>query len=140
VTGRDVADYASLLDHAGFVLRKKNPGKVVLGGRAVDRDGDVVVVDAPLEGTPLYLAGVDEGDRIVSIDGHDVTAAAYLDAVVDRSAPGDVLHIVYTQRGRTVEVDLTLTEDPTLEVVTLEETNAEPDAAMRELRKEWLWN
>ncbi len=140
VTGRDVPDYASLLGRAGFILRKKNPGKAVLGGRIADRSGDVVVMRAPVEGTPLYVAGVDEGDLILSIDGHDVTAAAYLDAVVDRSVPGDVLHIVYRQRGRRVEADVTLTEDPTLEVVTLEETETDPDGAMLELRKEWLWN
>jgi len=51
-----------------------------------------------------------------------------------------VLHIVFEQRGRTVEADVLLTEDPTLEVVTIEETGVEADARMIALRESWLWH
>jgi carboxyl-terminal processing protease len=58
-------------------------------GIEVDAHGDALTVLAPIEGSPAERAGIKSGDRILAVEGHDVTEES-LDKVVRtmRGAPG----------------------------------------------------
>src|SRR5690606_9452193 len=67
IAGREIGDCEPLLARAGLLLRKVNPGAPTLGRVALQpADGGVVVASQTLIGSPLYEAGLDRGDLIVS--------------------------------------------------------------------------
>ncbi len=67
IEGGRVVDYEGLLGRAGFLLRKANAGKPWHGGVLQDREGLVFIGAGTLIGT-LYRAGLDRGDRILSVE------------------------------------------------------------------------
>jgi len=139
IRGRDVPDYEALLAHAGLLLRKANPGRPTLGQVQIRYDGgQAYLVSGTLVGTPLYEAGLDRGDRIISLAGRPVRSDDDVNAVLAAHAPGDVVEIRYEQRGREVTATLRLAEDPRLEVVTYERAGRPVTAEIRRFREAWL--
>src|SRR5690606_13173695 len=88
IRGRDVPDYEALLAHAGLLLRKANPGRPTLGQAQIRYDGgQAYLVSGTLVGTPLYEAGLDRGDRIISLAGRPVRSDDDVNAVREGHAP-----------------------------------------------------
>jgi predicted metalloprotease with PDZ domain len=146
VEGRDVADYASLLELAGYSLRRPNAssgwtglpavalqettGGLTIGGpgRGGGRGGPVNF------GTPAYNAGLDLGDVIVSIDGAPATLALW--NALPRKPPQTPVSLVVKRRdGATVTHSLTLGADPTLQV---EDLGNAISPAQKAFRDAWL--
>jgi predicted metalloprotease with PDZ domain len=138
IEGREVVDYAGLLGRAGFLLRKANAGKPWHGAVLQDREGLVFVGAGALIGTPMYRAGLDRGDRILSVDGKPVANSAEVQAIIAARRPGDSLPIEWEQRGQIRRANLMLAEDPQLEVVTYEKAGQPVTPAMQQLRTQWL--
>ena len=139
IEGRDVVDYEALLEPAGFILRKANPGAAWLGRIQLRaEDGGARVLSPTLIGSPIYEAGVDRGDLIVSLSGRNVSDAADVGSVLAAHQPGDRVQITFEQRGQRRTATLTLAEDPTLEVVTFEAAGRPLDADVRAFREAWL--
>ncbi len=73
IDGLEPMDYAALLANAGFLLRPASPGTAWVGTSPMNfSDGGIDVMGSTLRGSPLYTAGIDQGDRIVQIDGKSV--------------------------------------------------------------------
>lgn len=119
-----------LLATVGFELRKSNPGKAWLGPIGFqERDTTLVVASTVTVGSPLYEAGVERGDRLVSLDGRRTITEADVDAVLSGKRPGDQITAVIIGRTGRREVPVRLQEDFRLEVVA---GTATP------LRRAWL--
>jgi len=139
ITGTDVPDYEALLARAGFVVRKSAPGRATLGRvRFQSQDGQLFVATQTLIGSPIYEAGIDRGDRIISLDGRTVTSEADVAAILAGRSPGDRIQVTYEQRGQTRTATITLAEDPTLEVVTFEKAGMAVPDEVRAFRAAWL--
>jgi predicted metalloprotease with PDZ domain len=156
IRGHEAPDYQALLAEAGFEVRLRNPGSAWLGadvtavksgsssvipaeaGIQSSYGGGVVINQEPLIGSPLYGAGLARRDRIVTVNGRKVTSADYLKAALSFSNPGDTLKIGYVKRGVEGTVDVVLTQDPTVEVVTFEEIGRQVPAEATQIRSEWL--
>lgn len=141
VEGREVVDYRRLLALAGYDLRpaaagrgwigdldvREGPGGLVVGGGR----GALVAFDAP-----AYAAGIDAGDRIVSIDGRPATRAAW-DGIAGRT-PGAIVPLEIVRRdGARQATTVTVGSDPALRLVPIESTGA-LSAAQRAFREAWL--
>jgi predicted metalloprotease with PDZ domain len=140
VEGREIVDYAALLSKAGLVLRRQSPGKAWLGSVAlrVGAGGAEVAGLVPF-GSPLHAAGVAQDDRVVSLDGVDLTRQVQIDEVLGRHKPGDVIAIHFVRRGgERVQGKVTLEEDPRLEIVPVEEAKGTPTAEQQRVRDAWL--
>ncbi len=48
-------------------------GEIVGIGVQIEKKADGITVVAPIEGTPAYKAGIKTGDKLVSVDGTDIT-------------------------------------------------------------------
>lgn len=139
VRGRQVPDYATLLAEAGLLLELRNPGRPWIGAaQLADGPDGVEVRTYTWLGAPLYEAGVDQGDRILAIDGVDVATVARFDEVWQAAEPGDTLPVTFRSRGRTVSSTLRLVEDPRLRVVTTESKGEALPAGVRAFRRAWL--
>lgn len=138
IEGRDVVDYGPLLAQAGFEYRKARPGKVWLDAQLRDQNGALIIGGPTLRTGPMYAAGLDRGDKILSFDGQAVKTPSEVQAILDKHKPGDTIAIETDQRGVKRTVQLTFTEDPNVEVVSYESLNKEVTPAMKKLRAEWL--
>jgi predicted metalloprotease with PDZ domain len=146
VEGHEVPDFAALLDQAGFEVQKSAPGRgwagpvlvtdvpvgVIVGA---DRTGALLAL-VPF-GTPLYEAGVDEGDTIVTIDGRTATAALW--AGLRQRPPGTTVRLGVRRRdGALRETTVTLREDPSIRIVPIERLGRVPTPAQAAFRAAWL--
>jgi predicted metalloprotease with PDZ domain len=139
VRGRGVPDYAPLLAQAGFLVRPAQPRAAWAGplSLAVDSAGTMVTA-ATLAGTPVYEAGLDRGDRLLSADGRPIAGEKEWTALLATRAPGDSLPLIYRQRGRRVRAVLGLEADPRLEVRPAELAGTSLTPAQRAFRAAWL--
>jgi predicted metalloprotease with PDZ domain len=80
-------------------------------------------------GSPLYAAGLDAGDRLVTIDGEPATLARW-NTRVARARPGDRLVV-----GGAFTTTIVVAEDPG-DVFWID--SASPTDAQRRLRAQWL--
>lgn len=139
VEGKEAPPYAELLAAGGFRLRKSLAGKGWLGDVALRYDeGKAIVTANTYIGTPLYEAGVDRGDRIVSLGGRAVTTADDWTAAVASHGVGDVVALVYESRGRTIEGRVTFGESPRIEIVPFEKSGEAVTPAITAFRRRWL--
>jgi len=137
VQGRDAIDYARLLLRAGYVLRKRNPGAAWLGAaNLIDANGNFT--DLVPWGSPLFEAGLDQGDVILDVGGKAI-AGGVLQAALKARKPGDQLQVSYRRRGGAAgTATISLKEDPSVDVVTVESTGAVLSADQKAFRDSWL--
>ncbi len=145
IEGREAADYARLLQRAGVVLKKRNPG-TAWAGLAVagtprtpsNVDAGGMISNLLVWGSPAFETGLDQGDIIVDVDGKSI-GAGVLQAALKARKPGDQLTITYKRRGgATGKATITLKEDPALEAVTVESTGTALTAEQKAFRDAWL--
>jgi predicted metalloprotease with PDZ domain len=135
VRGREVLDYATLLARAGFRMERANPGTPILHRTALRPGREGLQVVAPtLRGTPLYEAGVDRRDLVLSVGGTPVRNARELERALEGHAPGDRVEVVFRSRGRRRSATVALQEDPALRVVPV----ARPTGDEAAFREAWL--
>jgi len=139
VTGRDVPDYAALAARAGIVVRRAKPGAAWIGDPQIRTDGARILVSGPMrQGTPLYDAGVEQGDHLAQLDGAPLSSATQVDSIVASHRPGDRIPLVFIGRGGAREVVITLAENPHLEFVPGEAAGQPPTPAQLAFRQRWL--
>jgi predicted metalloprotease with PDZ domain len=138
ITGHEAPDYETLLGKAGLLLRKRAGEPLLTSARLTFDNGEWRIASNTIVGDPLYKAGIDTGDRIITIDGKSIATASEARTFLDAHKPGDVVHVTVEQRGITQNVPVTLAELNDLEVVTYESAGLPVTAEMRALRAEWL--
>ncbi len=141
IEGREIPDYRALLAAAGFLLRKTHPGRGWAGNLQLSPDGSGgAVIAGPVPfGSPAYLAGLEQDDRHLAIDGDLVDSPATLDRVLERHRPGDRVSLTYEpRRGGRGSGTLVLGEDPRLEIVPAEDAGHPPSPDEQHIRDSWL--
>jgi predicted metalloprotease with PDZ domain len=139
IEGTERIDYAALLQHAGFIVRKQNPSRATLGPVHLDKKPDALRVAAPtLTGSPAYAAGLDQGDELLSVAGVALTSPEDLPKALAEHKPGDEVELVFKRRGQDVHAKATLTEDPRLEVVPVEKSGGTLTDTQKRFRDAWL--
>jgi predicted metalloprotease with PDZ domain len=139
IRGREVPDYAALLARAGFLVRSAQPRAAWAGplSLAADTTGTTVTA-ATIVGTPVYDAGLDRGDRLISADGHPIPGQEDWKALVASRSPGDSISLVLWQRGRQVRAVVRLRADPRLQVRPAELAGEILTEQQRGFRSAWL--
>ncbi len=137
IEGREVADYARLLLRAGYVFRKRNAGAAWMGPANLV-DGSGTISNLTPWGSPLFDAGLDQGDVIVDVEGQAV-AAGVLQAAIKTRKPGDRITVTFKRRGgATGTATITLKEDPAFETVPVESPGGTLTPGQKAFREAWL--
>jgi predicted metalloprotease with PDZ domain len=135
VHGREIPDYAKLLEPAGIVVRKRNPG-AAWTGLQMGRENASQVASLVAFGTPAFEAGIEQGDTIVSMGG---TAFTSLGAALKDRKPGDEIAVEFRRpSGEVVRSTITLREDPALVAATVESTGGTLTPAQQAFRQSWI--
>ncbi len=139
VTGKQPIDYRSLLARVGLQLRNAGAGQATIGPAGFTRDSAMVVIAGnTLVGTPLYDAGLDRGDRILTLDGKTLKNAADVEPIIAAHKPGDEISVTFESRGQQITRTIKLVEREQLEIVTYEKASLPVTAEMTALREAWL--
>jgi predicted metalloprotease with PDZ domain len=139
VEGHDAIDYAPLFARAGFILAPRTGRGGWLGDTPLSfgQGGARLVGPAPFD-SPLYDAGLERDDVLVSVDDRPISSAGQLDETTGTHQPGDQLRLTYLRRGDLRTTHVTLAADPTLTLVAQERRGQPLTAAQRLFRANWL--
>ena len=139
IEGHEVIDYAPLFERAGLVLRAGAPGQTWLGSPSLSfgRGGGRLTTPAGF-GSPLYDAGLERDDVLVSLDGRPLSSARRLEAVLGDLGDGARVTLVYSRRGERLTTQLTVEANPRLELVSAEQLGRRPTPAQQRFRDDWL--
>jgi predicted metalloprotease with PDZ domain len=141
VYGSELPDYAALLAEAGLQLRKANPGKPSLGQAqfAFSKDG-ATLQSGTYVTSPLYKAGLNRGDVLVSLNGKKVTGEKELEKILAKLQPTHQVPVTFRQQasGQVVNTQLVLEEAQELIVEPYESAGKTLTPAMQTFRQEWL--
>lgn len=132
-------NYEALLANAGLLLQKAQPGKGWMGRIATKvGNGGLVVTGSTTSNTPIYKAGIDAGDIILTIDGQEAkTTSIFTDAVKDKK-PGDKVAVTYKNRTGNHTGTIVLEESPAIEVITFEKAGKDLTQQQKDFRSSWL--
>ena len=136
--GREVVDYARLMQRAGVVLRKRNAGRPWVGDVRPAPDAANRIGNLQEPGTPAYDAGLDQNDVIASVNGKPVASIQQFNEIVASLKPGDRVDVGVRRGAGTITATVSVREDPQLEAVLLEDTGATPTAEQKAFRDSWL--
>jgi predicted metalloprotease with PDZ domain len=139
IQGHDVADYATLLQRAGFLVRKRHASRAWLGDIRLESRGGGARVAALVAPTwPIYAAGIDEDDELRQIDEQKINGDNDLASALERHRPGDRVTISFVDRaGSARTAAIQLVENPHLEIVPAESAGS-LTPAQRSFRDGWL--
>jgi predicted metalloprotease with PDZ domain len=137
VEGREAFDYAPLFQRAGFVLRKPDAGAAWIGDVNVDASG--AITSLADWGSPIFAAGLDQGDVILEIGGKPYGNGVTLASVLKASKAGDTLTVGFKRRGgSTGTTKIIAAEDPSFEVVPVESAGGTLTPEQKRFREGWL--
>ncbi|SFH08727.1 M61 family metallopeptidase [Pedobacter insulae] len=138
VYGTEKNDYAKLLLHAGFILRKADPNGAYTGMGRVTFENGKATLGSTMAGTPAYEAGLDFGSMLLTMDGIAIKDQASLNSVTKDHKPGDTINVTYSYYGEEKTTKLTFSENPVLEIIPIEKTGGSLTPAMQTFRDSWL--
>jgi len=138
IHGTDKNNYAELLLNAGYIVRKSSPNKAYTGLGKVTLENGKVAIGQTVIGSPAYLAGLDFGATLLVVDGMEIKDQAALTKLTDGHKPGDTISITYSYYGEEKKTTLTFSENPMVEVVSIEKTGGILTPAMQAFRANWL--
>lgn len=134
-------NFKPLFARAGFLLKKEFPGQAVIsfGNQKIGFDGNKArVAEKTIIGSPLYNAGIDQGDVLLSLEGRPIPNARALRRQLAGHRPGETLDVRYESLGTEYEANLVLAENPQLELVTYEQAGKEVTEEIKKFRENWL--
>ncbi len=144
IAGHELPDYPKLLASAGLLVRKSAPNAAWIGDVQFSRAGAnpnaaARTISGPtLVGSPVYDAGLERGDRIISVDGKDVSAETDFRAAIAAHKPGDKVNIAFEGRAGRREAMVSILENPAVQVVAFEDAGMTATDAQLAFRAKWL--
>jgi len=139
IYGREPLDYKALVAAAGLQIRKAHPAKPWVGPAQFESSAEgVKLTDVALRGSPLYAAGLDRGDEITRCDAKEVKKLDDWQSCLSKHSPGESLIVDYRSRGGLRHVTVSVSEDPTIEIVTFEKAGLTVTQEIQSFRKAWL--
>ncbi len=130
----NMPSYRALFEQVGVNFEPENPGQATLGGSISERDGVWKLTTNARIGSPLYDAGIEAQDEIISIGGVRLSGVESVDEILDRRRPGQTVEVIFNRLGEQKRVRVTLAESDRIKT----ELDRRPNRQQRALREAWL--
>jgi predicted metalloprotease with PDZ domain len=137
VSGREAIDYARLVQRAGLVLKRRNPGAAWAGDLSFTQQS-TTIAELVAPRTPAYDAGLEQDDEIEAIDGKRVSTPQQIQEAIRARKPGDRISVAFTRRSGPVKATLTLVEDPSFIFEPIERAGGTLTPEQKAFRDAWL--
>jgi predicted metalloprotease with PDZ domain len=137
INGKESMPYEALAQEMGLKLEKsKTP---VLGWEGLKFQNDkAVIAQGTFSNSPLYQAGLDRDDTLLTMNGQKLTSYKMLDSLLAKHQPGDQVQLEVVQQGQKKTVPLTLAPEPKFSLVPLEKTGQKVSSKAKARREAWL--
>jgi len=120
-------------------VRPANAGKAFAGDVDFKATKNELSLDSVTQpGSPLYIAGIERGDRLLSVAGARIESKEDWDKALAKAKPGQSVAVRFVQRGRERTSTLTFVADPTVEIVRDEAIGKTLSPAQQAFRTAWL--
>ncbi|RNC79543.1 MAG: M61 family peptidase [Balneola sp.] len=130
----DMPDYESLFEQVGVIFEPESRGTASLGNAIRENDGVWRLTGNARIGSPLYEAGINAQDEIISVGGVRLSTVNNVDEILERRRPGQTIEIVFNRLGEQKRVRVTLGESDRIKT----ELDRRPSRQQRALRDAWL--
>ena len=130
----EMPDYATLFSRMGVNFNYEDPSKASLGGSIREQDGVWKLTSNARIGSPLYEAGIESEDEIISIGGTRLSSVESIDEILERRRPGQRVEVVFSRWGEEKRTMVTLGRDDTFET----SINNRANRQARDKRNAWL--
>lgn len=130
----EVPDYESLFEEMGVKFELEDSRKADLGGNIKAKDGVWKLTSNAKMGTPLYNAGIDTADEIISIGGKKLSEVEDIEEILNRRRPGQTVEIVFSRWGEEKRVRVELASSNKYKT----EINSRANRAQKSNMKKWL--
>lgn len=135
INGQQLPDFEALFTAMGLELAVAKPTQAfVTAATLVEQDKTLKVDSNTLIGTPLYQAGVDKGDVLLTLGRYKLSSKAQWDKALSRHQAGESVELSFRSRGKTYTTQVTFSADPSW-VLT---ENKEATTAQLARRALWL--
>lgn len=139
IYGADKVDYTKLLAPAGYVFKRAKASEAWLGNARFTATNNKLAISSPvIKETPLYLAGLENGDIITKIDDQEIKDNQALADFLKTKKPTDVVKVSFERGEETLSTSLSLANNPAIEVVSFEKEGLTITSAIEAYRKSWL--
>ena len=101
-------------------------------------DRGIDIIGPSLRGSPLYLAGIDRGDRILETDGKLLKTRRDVDELAGSHKPGDRSMLTVETRAGRKQVQVIWAQAPNVEIVPFEKAGRPITAGIQAFRHAWL--
>jgi len=137
IYGFEPFDYTTALQFAGLKFEKANPGKAWLGNLSFKPvNNELAMANNSIRNTPLYEAGIDIDDVLVSLNARKIKDFKDIDETLAAHKPGDTLKVVYRHRGQIGDASMVLQENPGMRIKPIPENELTPQ--QKQFRGNWL--
>lgn len=134
----NMPEYQSLLSTVGVSFKKAKPNTPYLGAYVRSEEGKITVVSNPHQGSPLYKAGIENGDHIISMGDYIMSDTTNITDVLDNLELNNTVTVVYERNDEKKETIMELESDPAYKTTLLELQDKKLSKAQKESRERWL--
>ncbi len=139
IRGHELPPFRELLARAGLELRPIDASAAWIGSASMRFEENKAVLSSGTRmGSPLYAAGLDRNDILLTLDGSEISSQESLNNVMASHRAGDTVPVRFEKTGEERNVTLTFQADPELELVRFEKLDRTETPEMKGLRTEWL--
>jgi len=130
----EMPDYVTLFNEMGVNFELVSPRIASLGGSIRESD-DIWKLTANAKiGSPLYEAGIESEDEIISIGGTRLSDVDSVEEILERRRPGQTVEIVFSRWGEEKRVRVLLAASDIMKT----EIDKRANRQKRALREAWL--
>ena len=126
-------DYETLFEQVGLTI-ERDSSKAFFGATLRNTENGVEIVRNTTIGSPAYVAGLDNGDIITSVNGTAVNDKETLNNMIDSKTVGDKITIEYVRFGKLKTTTAILLADPTYHITV----DKDAKKTILKARESWL--
>jgi len=134
----NLPDYSILLSSVGVSLTKLQSEMPYLGIPLEKTAGGLRVTEYTTIGSAGYVGGIEKGDKIISVDGMQVSEPASFDKIIAAHKPGDQVSIIFERHEKSVTTNVKLNELPFLKASLSGLSNTKANKDILKRRDLWL--
>ena len=126
-------DYETLFEQVGLTM-KRDSSKAFFGSTLRNTENGVEIVRNTTIGSPAYVAGLDNGDIITSVNATAVNDKETFNNMIDSKNVGDKITIEYVRFGKLKTTTAILLADPTYHITV----DKDAKKTILKARESWL--
>lgn len=131
-------DYKNLLSSVGVSFDLADPEVPYLGARVSIEDDMLMINSNPYQGSPLYKAGLENGDQIIAMGEQQIASFDNMASLMANFKVNETVTVIYKRFGEQKETLLKFASSPSYQTTLFEDLDLKLSKAQKKSREDWL--